>query len=117
MRARHFALAAVLLLSLSGCDIILQSQQGTTIDKIDVASDAAAEAAVSTAKIAVLTYVTANPGTLPTVAQLADYGYTASEDAALAISGTADNFCVQATAPSGTVFHSGITGGVDDGPC
>lgn len=117
MRARHLALAAVLLLSLSGCDMILQSQQGTTIDKIEVATDAAAEATVSTARIAVASFLVENPGALPTVAQLADYGFTATKDVALAISGTPDDFCVQATAPSGAAFHSGATGGVDDGPC
>lgn len=117
MRARHFALAAVLLLSLSGCDVILQSQQGTTIDKIEVATDAAVKTTVSAAQVAVATYTIANPGTLPTVEQLADYGYTATEGVDLAISGTADDFCVQATAPSGSVFHASPAGGVGDGPC
>lgn len=117
MRARHLALAAILLVSLSGCDVILQSQQGTTIDKIDVATDAAVRATMSAAQVAVATYTVANPGTLPTVEQLADYGYTATEGVELAISGTADDFCVQATAPSGTIFHATPAGGVGDGPC
>jgi len=116
MRARHLALAAILLVSLSGCDIILQSQQGTTIDKIDVATDAAAKATVTTAMTAVLTYVTANQ-TLPTVAELSDYGFTATEDVQLTIAGTVEDFCVQATAPSGAAFHSTVGGSTADGPC
>lgn len=117
MRARHLALAAILLVSLTGCDVVLQSQQGGTIDTIDLATDAAAKATVSTASLAVATFVTANPGTLPTLADLADYGYTPSDKVVVAISGSADNFCVQATAPSGAAFHANAGGGTEDGPC
>lgn len=115
MRARHLAFAAILLLSLSGCDLV--NAEVSTIDKADLASDAAAQATVSTAKIAVVSFVVANPGQLPSASDLASSGYQVTEGVTIAITGTADNFCVQATASTGTVYHSSVSGGVEDGPC
>lgn len=115
MRARHLALAAVLLLSLAGCDVV--NAQVSTIDKADLASDAAAQMAVSTAKIAIVSYLAANPGQLPATDELGTYGYQPTEGVTIAVAGSADDFCVQATSSTGSVYHSMESGSVEDGAC
>jgi len=115
MRARHLALAAILLLSLSGCDVV--NAEVSTIDKADLASDAAAQVAVSTAKTAIVSYLAANPGQLPSTAELGTYGYQDTEGVTIAVAGSPEDFCVQATASTGSVYHSNQSGSVENGAC
>jgi len=117
MRIRHLALATVLLLSLSGCDAVLATAHGTVIDQKDLASNAAATMAVSTAKMAVVAYLAVNPDQLPTAAELGPYGFQPTEGVTLAVVGSAADFCVQATSESGSIYHARATGAVEDGAC
>ena len=84
------------------------------------AKDAAAKSDLGNAKVAMVSYATANNGTYTTtVADLSDYGYVASSglDAAVSIvTGTA-SFCLQATSGSGTVFSITASGGATVGAC
>ncbi len=84
------------------------------------AKDAAAKSDLGNAKVAMVSYATANNGTYTTtVADLSDYGYVASSglDAPVSIvTGTA-SFCLQATSGSGTVFSITASGGATEGAC
>lgn len=117
MRARHLALGAVLLLTLSGCDIVLASQQGSTIEQSDVAAEATATAAITVAKTAAVAYTVAYPGKLPTEAELADFGYAPIEGVTISVAGSAEDLCIQGTTEAGPVYHSELNGTVEDGPC
>jgi len=84
------------------------------------AKDAAAKSDLGNAKVAMVSYATANNGTYTTtVADLSDYGYVASSglDAAVSIvTGTA-SFCLEATSGSGTTFSITASGGATEGAC
>lgn len=120
MRLRHLALAALVTaaLGLSGCSAVLSATQGTMEGQQDAAADASAKAAISAAKIAVVAYGVENPGSLPSLDELAPYGYAPTDGVSgMSISGSADDFCVQATSSSGAVFHATLAGSIEDGAC
>lgn len=85
----------------------------------DLAKDGAAKSDLANAKIAMISYATANGGTLTTTAaDLTSYGLTTSSGVTLTIpsaSGTA--FCIQAVSSAGNTFHITDSLGVTDGAC
>lgn len=90
----------------------------------DQAKDAAIKSDLGNAKIAMISYATANSGTYladdtnqaATATALGDYGYTGS--AVSVVTGGA-SFCLEgASTSSGTpTFHITSSGGVEDGAC
>lgn len=85
----------------------------------DLAKDSAAKSDLANAKIAMISYATANGGSLTqTYSQLADYGATTSDGVTITIdSATGSTFCIQATSSAGNDFHITDSAGVTDGVC
>ncbi|WP_165063390.1 type II secretion system protein [Marisediminicola senii] len=87
------------------------------------AKDAAAKSDLGNAKVALVSYATANDGvyTGATAANLGPYGYTKSSDAGqIVISiGSGGKFCIQSTstAASATVFKVTASSAVTTGAC
>ncbi|MEO5534688.1 MAG: prepilin-type N-terminal cleavage/methylation domain-containing protein [Pseudolysinimonas sp.] len=84
------------------------------------AKDAAAQSDLGNAKIAMVSYATANNGTTTTVvANLANYGYTASSGVTLTIVSAASTgvFCLKAISASGTSFYTTASGAVTTVAC
>ena len=115
MRARHLALAAILLVSLSGCGV---AGPAVFIDQKNAASDAQATSDLVNAKTAVIAYTTNDPTTFPTVDELGPWGYEQSEGVDLVVlTGDITAFCVEVTAASGTVLHATDSSAVLEGGC
>lgn len=83
------------------------------------AKDAAAKSDLGVAKVAYVSYMTANNGTAPTTTvQLGGYGYVASEGVTgLAISSGTNIFCISATSATGTSFAISDKKGAGKGTC
>lgn len=86
------------------------------------AKDAAAKSDLGVAKVAYVSYQTANNGTAPTTtAHLTSYGYVQSAGvSAVTITTAADGtFCLQNTSATSATSHFGITGstGAAKGTC
>jgi prepilin-type N-terminal cleavage/methylation domain-containing protein len=81
----------------------------------DQAKDAATKSDLGVAKVALISYATANSGTYTTnTALLADYGYVQSSNTtSLTIdSASSASFCIEATSTAGHSFHITGSGGV-----
>lgn len=85
----------------------------------DLAKDSAAKSDLANAKIAMISYATANGGSLTTTySNLADYGATTSDGVTITIdSATGSTFCIEATSSTSNVFHITDSAGVTDGAC
>jgi type IV pilus assembly protein PilA len=86
----------------------------------DQAKDAAAKSDLGNAKIAMVSYATANNGTVATTtAQLANYGYTASTGVTLTIVSAASSgvFCLKAVSATTTAFYTTASGAVTTVAC
>ena len=92
----------------------------------DQAKDAAAKSDLGNAKVAMISYATANNGTYlatsdatATAAALGTYGYVASSGltSAVQVVTGGSSFCLQATSGSGSVFSITASGAVADGAC
>ncbi len=85
------------------------------------AKDAAAKSDVSAAKVALVSYATANQGTYTSVlANLTTWGYAASPSVtstAITLGATTSRFCIQATSATGTTFKATYATGVTSGGC
>lgn len=118
MRFHHAALAAVLVVSLSGCSAIADAGSGV-VDMAKSKNDILMKTDISNAKVAILAYTIDSPGAFPAdVGELATWGYSPTDgQAPVSFSGNAADFCVQGIAESGTTFHATVDGPVEDGPC
>ena len=90
------------------------------IGQQDQAKDAAAKSDLGVAKVALISYYTANPTGTPTATNLGTYGYAASSgvgtvDLTGVVSST--NFCMDALSATGTTFSITASGGVTTGAC
>lgn len=85
----------------------------------DLAKDSAAKSDLANAKIAMISYATANGGTLATTySQLADYGATTSDGVTIAIdSASGSTFCIEATSSTSKVFSITDSAGVTEAAC
>ena len=86
----------------------------------DQAKDAAAKSDLGVAKVALISYATANNGTYTTTtSDLTDYGFVQSSNTTtLTIdSATSASFCIEATSSAGNSFHITGSGGVQTGLC
>jgi prepilin-type N-terminal cleavage/methylation domain-containing protein len=86
----------------------------------DQAKDAAAKSDLGVAKVALISYATANNGTYTTTtADLTDYGFVQSSNTTtLTIdSASSASFCIEATSSAGNSFHITGSGGVLTGLC
>ncbi len=85
------------------------------------AKDAAAQSDLGNAKIALISYQTANPDdhTDPTAAALKDFGYTPTKAALVAEVklGTAGKFCIQERSEAGDFFAIDESDGAQKGSC
>jgi type IV pilus assembly protein PilA len=90
------------------------------IGQQDQARDAAAKSDLGVAKVALISYYTANPAGTPSAALLADFGYAASAgvgvvDLTGVVSST--NFCIDALSATGTTWNITDSTGVATGAC
>ena len=86
----------------------------------DLAKDAAAKSDLGVAKVALVSYFTANPTGTPTAANLATYGYVTSAGVStitIASGATSSSFCIQATSATTTIFKITASGAVVTGAC
>ncbi|MGV3713281.1 type IV pilin protein [Pseudolysinimonas sp.] len=83
------------------------------------AKDAAAKSDLGNAKVALISYATANNGTYTTTTSaLSNYGYVASEGVTLTIlSASSSGMCLRAVSASTKTFYLTATGGVTETAC
>ena len=85
------------------------------------AKDAAAKSDLSSAKVALISYGTANSGTYTsTLANITDYGYAgtpANTGTVITLGATQSKFCIQTTSASGTTFKITYNAGTATGAC
>ena len=85
------------------------------------AKDAAAKSDLSSAKVALISYGTANNGTYTsTLANITSYGYaatTGNTGTAITLGATQSKFCIQTTSASGTTFKITYNTGTASGAC
>lgn len=83
------------------------------------AKDAAAKSDLGNAKVALISYATANNGTYTTnTADLANYGYVASDGVTLTIvTATSSDICLKAVSGASNTFYLAGTGGVTTTAC
>ena len=117
MRIRQLALATVLLVGLSGCSAV--SGVGTeVVNQVASQSDILIKTDIANAKTAVIAYTTDSPGSFPRVDELERWGYSPAEgQQPVTLFGDTADFCIEGVAESGTVFHSTLTGSVEEGSC
>ena len=87
----------------------------------DLAKDAAAKSDLGVAKVALVSYFTANPAaTTVTAANLSTYGYVASAGVStvtISSGATSSSFCIEATAATTHVFSITASGAVTQAAC
>jgi len=86
----------------------------------DQAKDAAAKSDLGNAKIAMVSYATANNGAVTTtVANLSSYGYVASPGVVLTIVSAASSgtFCLKAVSATNTSFYTTASGSIGTTVC
>jgi type IV pilus assembly protein PilA len=93
----------------------------TFLGQQNQAKDATAKSDLTSAKIALSSYSTANNGTYTsTVASLNGYGYAASPGVTaltITLGATTGHYCIQATSAASNIFKIAWNGGVVSGAC
>ena len=84
------------------------------------AKDAAAKSDLGSAKLAEVSYATANNAYTSTLANLTTYGYTTTTGntaTAITLGSTTSKFCIQTTSATGTTWKITYNTGVVSGAC
>jgi len=91
------------------------------IGQQDQAKDAAAKSDLGVAKVALVSYFTANPSaTTPAAGDRATYGYVASSGVgtiAITANSTSSDFCISATSATGTTYYISESAAVSTTAC